>query len=360
MVTGLENYVPSIKVELMDEKKKTLKTIPEEDIINLVIEEDLEEPGMFSMSLNDVTDLNTQKHRWSEDTDIQPGNTVKISINFVSDPERKIHSFIGRIRSIGTNEDEEIGATMEMRGYDLAYDLKKKDTPGLIYNDKKYSDVATEIAENNGLKTDQIETSTLTYENITRYPGESDFAFLKRASEEIGFEFFVQKDTLYFRKPKDTLNGQVTFEPGKDIIGFYPVMSNAAVVSEVTVNSWDAKNKEMISGKATLEDIKSGVGIKEFTTASEKFKDFKITLGNRVLCCSEEAKNVAVVELKKRNQKFIEAELECIGKPELYPGVTINVEKVETRFSGSYYIERAIHKVGRNGYITILGLRGCI
>lgn len=358
MVTGLETYVPSIKVELMDEKKSPLKTIQEEDIITLVIEEDLEEPGMFCIFLNDATDLDTQKHRWSKDTDIQPGNTVKISIGFVSDPERKIHSFIGRIRSIGINEEN--GATLELRGYDLAYDLKKKDTPGLIYNDKKYSDIVTEIAGNNGLITDKIETSTLTYENITRYPGESDFAFLKRASEEIGFEFFVQKDTLYFRKPKDTLKGQVTFEPGRDIISFYPTMSNAAVVSEITVNSWDTKNKEMISENATLGDIKSGVGIKEFTTASEKSKDFKITLGNRVLCSPEEAKNVAVVELKKRNQKFIEAELECIGKPELCPGITINIEKVETRFNGSYYIERAIHKVGRNGYITTLGLRGCL
>jgi uncharacterized protein len=359
-MVGLETYVSSIKVELMDEKKNPLKTIKEEDIIKLVIEEDLEEPGIFSIFLNDIMDLDTQKHRWSEDTDIQPGNTVKISIGFVSDPERKIHSFIGRIRSIGTNEEEENGATLELRGYDLAYDLKKKDTPGLIYNDKKYSDIATEIAGNNGLKTDKIETSTLTYENITRYPGESDFAFLKRASEEIGFEFFVQKDTLYFRKPKDTLTGQITFEPGRDIIGFYPTMNNAAVVSEVTVNSWDAKNKETISGNATLEDIKSGVGIKEFTTASNKFADYKINLGDRVLCSAEVAKNMAVVELKKRNQKFIEAELECVGKPELCPGITINIEKVETRFNGSYYIERATHKVGRNGYITTLGLRGCL
>ena len=304
MVTGLETYVSSIKVELMDEKKSPLKTIPEEDIINLVIEEDLEDPGMFIISLNDIMDLDTQKHRWSEDTDIQTGNTVKISIGFVSDPERKIHSFIGRIRSIGTNEEEGNGAMIELRGYDLAYDLKKKDTPGLIYNDKKYSDIATEIAGNNGLKTDKIETSTLTYENITRCPGESDFAFLKRASEEIGFEFFVQKDTLYFRKPKDTLTGQITFEPGRDIIGFYPTMNNAAVVSEVTVNSWNAKNKETISGNATLEDIKSGVGIKEFTTASNKFADYKINLGDRVLCSAEEAKNVAVVELKKEKPEI--------------------------------------------------------
>lgn len=356
----LENFVASIKVKLMDESKKPLKDIPQEDITQLEIEEELEEPGMFRISLDDRVDLNTQKHRWSEETEIQPGNMVKIMLGFVSDPERKIHSFIGRIRSIGMNEENEDGATLELRGYDLAYDLKRRDTSGSIYNDKKYSDIVMEIAGKNQLKTDKIETSSLTYENVIRYPGESDFDFLKRLSEEIGFEFFVQEEALYFRKPKDTLKGQFTFEPVRDLISFSPTISHAAVVSEVTVNSWDVKTKKIISGKATLEDIKSGVGMKEFTTSAKKFKDFKITLGDKVVCSAEEAKNMAVVELKKRNQRFIEAELDCVGKPDLYPGMAVNIEKVETRFRGTYYIERAVHKVGKKGYITTLGLRGCL
>jgi phage protein D len=164
---------------------------------------------------------------------------------------------------------------------------------------------------------------------------------------EIGFESFVQSDSLYFRKPKDTVKGEITLGQDLAIFSFYPTMSSAAVVNEVTVNSWDAKNKKIISGKATLEDIKSGVGIKEFMNAAKKFEDVKITIGGRVLSSEEEAKNIAVVELKKRNKSFIEAELECIGKPELCPGMTVNIENVENRFIGTYYIERTIHKVGK-------------
>lgn len=361
LASGLQTLVASIEVKLMDESKKLLKEIPQVDITHLVIEEELEEPGMFRISLDDYLDLDTQKHRWSEDGDIQPGNTVKITIGFVSDPEKKIHSFIGRIRSIGVDKGNESGAaTLELRGYDLAYDLKKKNAPATIYNDKKYSDVVTEIAGNNKLKADKIETSPITYENIIRYPGESDFAFLKKISGEIGFESFVQGDSLYFRKPKDTVKGEITLEQEWDVLSFNPTISNAAVVNEVTVNSWDVKNKVMISGKATLEDIKSGVGVKEFKNVSGKFKDVKITLGDRVLRSTEEAKNVAIAELKRRNQKFIEAELECIGKPELHPGITVNIEKVEKRFSGVYYIEQSTHTIGKNGYITTLGLRGCL
>ena len=117
----------------------------------------------------------------------------------------------------------------------------------------------------------------------------------------------------------------------------------------------------MVSGKATLEDVKSGVRIKEFTNSAKKFQNIKMILGNKVVRSKEEAEKVAVAELKRRNRRFIEAELECIGKPELYPGMTVNIEKgVEKRFIGVYYIERATHVVGNKGYTTTLGLRGCL
>lgn len=359
-VSDLGTLVSSIQVKLMDESKKVLKDIPKEDIIHLEIEEELEEPSMFIISLDNTVNLNTQKPRWSDDVDVQPGNMVKITIGFASDTESKNQFFIGRIRSIEVNEGNENRGTVELRGYDLAYDLKKKYDEGSIYNDKKYSDIVTKIAANNKLKTDKIETSPITYENIIRLPGESDFSFLKKVSEEIGFESFVQGESLYFRKPKDTSEGQITFGTDWNILNFRPSENNAVVVGEVAVNSWDVKKKEMVSGKSTLQDIKSGVRIKEFTSAAKKFQNIKITLGDKVVRSAEEAKNVAVAELKRRNQRFIEAELECIGKPELHPGMTVKIEKVEKRFIGVYYIERATHTVGKKGYTTTLGLRGCL
>lgn len=357
--SGLEIFVPFIGVKLMDESKHPLKDIPQEAISGLEVEEALEEPGLFRIYLNDTVDIKTQKRSWGEDKNLQPENTVKISIGYVPDPASKLLSFIGRIRSIGT-QGEDMSETLEIRGYDLSYDLKKTDSAGIVYNDKKYSDIITEIAGNNKLKTDKIETSKLTYENIIRPPGESDYTFLKKVAEEIGFEAFVQEESLYFRKPKDTVKGKLSFEPGKEILNFYPTMSTAVVVSELTVNSWDIKKKKMISGKATLSDIKSGVGTKEFSSAGNKLKKIKINLGNRVLRSAEEAKNVAISELKRRNKGFIKAELECIGTPALRPGITINLENVEPRFNGVYYIERAIHTVGKNGYKTNLSLRGCL
>jgi uncharacterized protein len=354
-----ETFVASIDVKLMDENKNILKDIPQSDITSLELEEELEDPSMFRISLNNSKDLSEKKNKWSEDADIEPGNMIKISIGFASAPKNKIHSFIGRVRSIEINEDEENGATLELRGYDLAYDLKKKYSAGSIYNDKKYSDIVTEIATNNKLS-GKVDDSSVIYENIIRFPGESDFAFLKRMSGEIGFESYVRENFLHFHKPGDTLDAEITLGKAWDIINFHPTMNDTVVVNEITFNSWDVKNKRMVSGKATLDTVKSGVRIKEFTNSAKKFQNIKMILGDKVVRSKEEAEKMAVAELKRRNRRFIEAELECIGKPELYPGMTVMIEKVEKRFTGVYYIERATHMVGNEGYTTTCGLRGCL
>ena len=46
-----ETFVASIDVKLMDESKKILKDIPQADITSLEIEEELEDPSMFRISL---------------------------------------------------------------------------------------------------------------------------------------------------------------------------------------------------------------------------------------------------------------------------------------------------------------------
>jgi phage protein D len=67
-----------------------------------------------------------------------------------------------------------------------------------------------------------------------------------------------------------------------------------------------------------------------------------------------------MAELKRRNQTLIEGTLECIGDPELRPGMTVNIEKVGERFSGTYYVKSAKHSISESGYKTTLEVRRCL
>ncbi len=75
---------------------------------------------------------------------------------------------------------------------------------------------------------------------------------------------------------------------------------------------------------------------------------------------NEEAKDLAIAELKRRNNGFIQGTLEVAGDPALRPGITIDVLKVGVRFSGRYYVTQARHSLGEGGYRTTLEIRRCI
>ncbi|WP_269849731.1 phage late control D family protein [Methanosarcina horonobensis] len=171
-----------------------------------------------------------------------------------------------------------------------------------------YSDVARGIAEKNKLDSSGVEDPEIgPFRKIERKVNEKDYAFLKRLAEDIGFEFFIRNRILYFRKPADERKGSTDFEYYKNIISFSPRMSAANLVNEVRVTAWNEKNKETISETAELDEIKSSIGIQGFADIVEESQGTRLSvkIEGRVVRSREEAKAIALSELKKRNMGFI-------------------------------------------------------
>ena len=336
------------------------ETLPRDSISSIEIDENLESPGMFRISFNETFDIHTQKFKWLDDKRIDPCTKIIITYGYTSG-SKKQEKFMGRIKSISPSFDPTGITTLNVNGYDLSHHLLKIPKGKKVkknYRNVKYSDIAEDIAKNNNLMP-EIEVSGITYDNVNRKENESDYRFLRRISEEIQYEFFVRLKTLYFRKPRDNIDGDITFELGKNIIKFNPRNSIANVVNEVEVTGWD--DKDPIAETAKITDIKSKVGIPDFENIvkSSQYKKIEV-IENRVVRSNEEAKILAIAELKKRNKGFIEASLQCIGDPILRPGITINLKKVGERFSGVYYITGAKHTIGTDGYKTELKIRRCL
>ncbi len=349
--SGLDIYAPSFTVKLKEKNEK----IPDEDIIHVEIDESLEDPGMFTILLNDLLDMKKQKFRWLDDKSLESGALVEISFSYASSTDKKALSFLGRIKSITSQFNFDGNATLEVRGYDLSHDLMKSYKGKYVYNDQKYSQAVENLASVNKLETSKIEQTKTVYENISRKLNEDDYNFIKRLAENIGFEFFVREKHLYFRKSKDENDGEITFENGKNIISFSPTESTSIIVNEAQINSCDIDKKEKITQTAKLTDIKKGVYIPKLKNKNEK----KIVLENINVSSAEDAKTFAIAELKRKNKHLIVGRLESIGNPALRSGMTVKIEKVGKRFIGSYYVEKATHSMGKEGYRTVLKLRRC-
>lgn len=353
VISGIDIYAPVFVAKLV----KSGKTIPKDSISSIEVEDNLDSPAMFTLSLSDTLNIDTQLFRWLDNADITPGTEVTINFGYASLPEKQ-GLIRGRIKGIDPNFLSTGNSTLSINGYDLSHDMQKKEGK-LSYKDVTYSDVAKDIATSNGLKADGVEPTTEKHNIVERMKNEKDYAFIKRLADDLGFEFFVNDTTLYFREPKDREEGKMTFELRKNFISFNPRMTTANLVNEVQVSAWNVKEKEQILESAKIADIKSGVGIPDIDTIIEQSQGqkIKINLEGRVVRSREEAKTLAIAELKRRNNGFIEGRLECAGNPQLKPGMTVNILKVGSRFSGVYYVKSARHSIGDDGYKTTLEVR---
>lgn len=355
-ISSAEIYAPAFTVYWADSGE----AIPKNEITGIEIDEDLENPGMFRISFYEALDLKTQKFKWLDAKSISPGTMLVISFGYAF--PRRESRITGRIRALSPSFFSGGPPTLTVEGYDLSHDLKKTHSE-VNLNEVTYSDVAREIAEKNKLDPSGVEDPGIgPSSRIERKVNEMDYAFLKRLAEDTGFEFFIRNRTLYFRKPADGRKGSMDFEYYKNVLSFSPRMSAANVVNEVRVTAWNEKNKETISETAELNEIKSIIGIQRFADIVEESQGTQISvkIEGRVVRSREEAKAIAISELKKRNIGFITGTLECVGNPELRPGITVNITKVGERFSGVYYIMKSKHVIGDNGYKTTLEVRRCL
>jgi hypothetical protein len=352
-ISGMDIYAPVFKV-----KQTGGEYPPKESILSIEIDEDIETPAMFRISLNEEINIKTQQFRWLDDDKIKPGTEVEILFGYAT--SKKQGMIKGRIKALTPGFQSTGNPTLSLEGYDFSHDLQKT---AKEFTDTKvtYSTIAQEIAQKNGL-TAKVDPTEIPHDKVERIKNEMDYGLLRRLSNEIGYEFFVRNKELFFRIPKDNIKGDFTFEFKKNFINFNPRMTAAALVNEVHVTAWNIKDKETISESVTINDIKSSVGIPDFDSIVETSHGTRIDvkLEGRLVRSQKEAKNLAKAELKRRNKGFIEGTLECIGDPQLRPGITVNIEKVGKRFSGVYYIAKANHSIGEAGYKTTITVRRCI
>jgi phage protein D len=356
-ISGYDIYAPVFTVSLT----KIGKDIPRESISGIEIDENLEAPAKFTISLNEVFNIDTQRFRWLDDDSISPGTEVALTFGYASKPEKQ--SLIkGKIKGINSSFVTTGPSTLTLEGYDNLHDMQKKNETKLSYEDMTYSDVVKEIATLNNLVPKNIDDTKIKQTIIQRKHNEKDYDFVKRLANTLGFEFFVRGNELYFREAQDKKNSKITFRLHNNLLSFSPRMTSANLVNEVQLHAYNANKKEPIIGKANINDLKSSVGIRDLDHIMEKSnsKDIIIRLEGKIVKDETEAKAIAMAELKRRNQTLIEGTLECIGDPLLRPGMTVNIEKVGERFSGVYYVKGAKHSISESGYKTILEVRRCL
>lgn len=336
-------------------KGKELAPAVASNLLHVEVEQHSYLPAIFTLRLRDpdLRLLDDDVFKLGETIDIEAETAVA---NPDSDRKHEVIPLIhGEIAALEPDFGEYMVAELVVRGYDKSYRLYRKRQSRTFVNQKD-SDIAAQIAKEYSLKSNIKATSTV-YEHLFQH-NQCDLHFLRERAWRIGYECFVRHDTLYFRPPPQGATAVATTW-GDDLLSFYPRLTMAEQVTEVTVRGWDVDRQKPIVGRA---QAKQG---QLYPHVAEKVQDWlsqvgadSLTVTNQPVITQAEADLLAKARLNEQSGTFIQAEGTAFRRPDIEAGQFVHIQGLGERLSGRYLVTTATHVYAPDGLTTHFTVRG--
>jgi len=328
------------------------------DIIEVVVDDNLYLPDMFSIHLHD------KAVQWIDSELLAIGTPVEISAKAGTEQgegaEQESLLIKGEITALEPDFTTMGEPTLLIRGYDRAHRLHRgKLTRSFLQITD--SEIVSKVAQEVGLRA-QTDPTRIVHDYVFQN-NQTNLEFLLERARRIGYQMYVEDQMLHFRKGHEDQGRGPELEWGRNLSVFRPRLTIANQVNEVIVKGWDPTSKREIVGRATDSTIVPEVGAsskKGGPTAQQAFHGAaNAVVVNRPIRSQDEAQAMAQALCDIINGEFIQAEGVCLGEPRLQAGKKVQITAVGTRFSGSYFVTSATHAYGANQvYETTFSITG--
>jgi uncharacterized protein len=323
-------------------------------VAGVMVDESVDLPSMFTLEMTG-SDAQRQKAPWIDDQKLfAVGNVVEVKLGYLDNLETLL---IGEITALEPEFVFNRLPSLIARGYDRRHRLQRGRRTRTFVQQKD-SDIASQIASEAGL-TAQADDSGTVHDYVLQ-ASQTDLEFLRERAERIQYEVVVDDKTLFFRPVANAQGEALTLTMDDDLMEFYPRLSSAGQVSEVTVRGWSPKDKKELVGQARAGDEVSTMGGQESGAAMVEGA-FGAAVGlfsASPVASQAEADQLAKARFNHLVLDLISGEAVCWGRADLRPGKVVKIDGVGRRFGGQYYITAATHRYSpQSGYRTHLTVR---
>ena len=225
-----------------------------------------------------------------------------------------------------------------VRGFDGSHVLQRSRKVRTFQN-QTASDIVEKILGDTDLDWES-DASGDPYEFVQQ-DNETDWDFIWRLAERIGFEFVVQDGTAQFRRQTNDQR-PVQLEWPKKLHSFRPRVTAIQQVEEVTLAAHDPKTKDTIDATAKDPHQLAKIGI-ERQTISKAFDGASLHIATEPVASHAEGQAVAQALLDKLANAYVAAEGVCDGNPKIKAGSAVDITGIGKKFSGTYRIAAATH-----------------
>jgi phage protein D len=308
-----------------------------DDVIEVVVEDNLYLPDMFSLVVYD------QNFKWTNSEVVAIGQAVEILAQAPQPQTQelgpKARLLAGEITGLEPQIEQTGVPTLTIRGYDRSYRLHQgRQTRSFLKSTD--SEIAQRIAEESRLSTDQIKTTTTIHEHVVQH-NQTNMAFLLDRARRLGFDLFVEGESLYFGPPPADQSQPAKLSWGRNLLSFRPRLSVVHQVDEVEVRSWDPLTKrEIVAHAVEAESVPKVPGQ---TKTNDRFLGANRVVVSRPLANQAEAEALAQGLRDEIGGRLIQAEGVCLGNPGLGAGTLVEIEGLGRQFDGAYFVTASSH-----------------
>ncbi|WP_127792224.1 VgrG-related protein [Agromyces sp. LHK192] len=284
------------------------------------------------------------------------GKKVKISVK-VNGPGQAPVLVEGEVTAL---EREDIVGSLvtRVRGLDRSHRLfRGRRLRAFI--DVTVADVVKKVAQEAGLTAEVSSTPgvhhKISQDNVT------DWVFLKRLADRVGYTFSVERGKLTFAKPVeagDAPSGSVAarsdpvvIEHGTNILYLRSTVTASEQVPEVEVRGWDPVGKQAVSAKKPAKTRSAQLPVEPVKLAKEFASPPYLHPGGQGDQQSQEQLAGAFAE--RIAGGFAELEAVVLGSASLRSGTAVSVRGFGDPFDGRYVVTESVHEFSAEvGYTT--------
>lgn len=332
----------------------------ESSVTHVVVDDHLHLPDTFVITLQESPEMNA-----AEKARVKVGSKVMISATALGDAS-PAPLISGEVTSLEGEYRESKAPVLLVRGYDASHRLMRGRISA-VHAQKKYSDIAGDIAAGVGLERGQIDDSGSVHEFVHQ-AAETDWDFLRGLAREIGFEVAVRDGKLDFRSPPDAgaapgAGDLASTDPlqlvfGQELLEFRPRVTAGGQVGQVTVKGWDVGSKADLIAQAPAATTGAELPDSPASLAAVFGSPGHVT-GDRPRHTQSEVDAAARAIAEQIGSVFAEASGIARGNPLIKAGAAVHVSLVANPFAGRYTLTHTRHVYEtRNGYRTHFEISG--
>ena len=231
--------------------------------------------------------------------------------------------------------------------HDRAYKLARA-TKVETFVKTKYSDVASQIADNHRLSA-AVESTSAVVEYLMQV--DSDLALLDALADRTGFDWWVEGDTLHFKKP--ALGAIVNLTLAEDLLAF-SVRASGLHADSVRIDGWDRHQQQVVSGNASATGATltpDAELVQHYLTPGARLGEAEVFSAALSAASLDEAADLSEVLRDRAVTAAVTARGLVRGTPHIKPGVRVQIAGAGP-LAGTYHVSEVEHAFWHGGFET--------